>query len=286
MPIDAMREDFEEVEFFGKPALFSNSRIARDTVPKGLHKYEIRHTDDDWGEPCQLAYGILVNHYGTLITNEAIQLGPDGRLDFDSKALNYTDGDCRSVAEYIEQYPPVQKTVFDIIPLESEKTDWLYSDSEKDKERGVIGHLRGDFGSGKEFWTTWWPHQDKLKSQPFKTELDDVINWLRQDFGPLKDMNSMAAYCSLREKDAKVKSTIPAYGFKIETPDCQYYLRCNPTHGDYNFYVYCCDRAAQREQNHEAPTQAKKSVIAQLNAKATEVPSVKRTSIKKNEMEI
>lgn len=102
MARDAMTERFEEVEFQGKPALFTDIRIQRDTVPEGLHRYEIRHTDDDWGEPCQLGYGIMVNHFGTLITNEAIQLGPDGHLDFDADALNFTDGDCQTVAEFME----------------------------------------------------------------------------------------------------------------------------------------------------------------------------------------
>ena len=63
MAVDAMNERFEEVEFQGKTMLFTDSRVQRDTIPDGLHRYEIRHTDDDWGEPCQLGYGILVNHF-------------------------------------------------------------------------------------------------------------------------------------------------------------------------------------------------------------------------------
>ena len=146
MPVDAMNERFEEVEFLGKTALFTDSRVARDSGPEGLHRYEIRHTDDDWGEPCQLGYGILVNHFGTLITNEAIQLDPSGHLDFDADAINFLGTEYVSVTEYMESNPRGE-TVFEILPSTQIKTDWLYSDAEKDKD-AVIGHLRGDFGSG------------------------------------------------------------------------------------------------------------------------------------------
>lgn len=31
--------------------------------------------------------------------------------------------------------------------------------------------MRGDFGNGNEFWTTWWPHNEALNKQEFKNEL-------------------------------------------------------------------------------------------------------------------
>ena len=270
MPVDAMNERFEEIEFQGKIVLFTDSRVQRDTVPEGLHRYEIRHTDDDWGEPCQLGYGIVVNHFGTILTNAPIQLDPSGHLDFDTDAMSFLGNGYISAAEYMEQHPAVDRTVFEISPIAADKTDWLYSDESKDAERGVIGHLRGDFGSGKEFWTTWWSHQDGLNKQPFKLELDAVVNWLRQDFGPLNNLQSMSGFCSIREDKAKLVTSLPDYGFQIETPNHQYYLRCNPTRGDYNFYLYCCDKEAQRNHTREAPSQARKSVIEQLKAKPTQ----------------
>ena len=69
-----------------------------------------------------------------------------------------------------------------VIPIVGQERDWLYSDESKDAERGAIGHLRMDTGSsGKEFWTSWWPHQnDKLNKEPFCSELDEVVNALRR----------------------------------------------------------------------------------------------------------
>lgn len=286
MRCNAMEESYEEAEFLGKPALYTDSRVDKATVPEGFHRYEIRHADDDWGEPCQLGYGILVNCFGTLITNEAIQLGPDGRMDINPGDMNFPTGECLTLADYMEEHPAVEKPVFEVVPVAADKADWLYSDPDKDKERGVIGHIRGDFGSGKEFWTTWWPHQNELNKQPFKSELDAVVNWLRQDFGPLKSLDSMARFCQLRAHDAKLEHAIPAYGFQVETPNHQYFLRCNPTPKDYNFYIYCTDKAAQREHARETPKQERPSVLTQLKAKANEPPKSKAAPAKRRDMEL
>ena len=61
---------YQEVTLFGKPALFTECRINRATVPKDVHRYEIRHGDEDWGEPVELAHGIGVNYYGTVLTQK------------------------------------------------------------------------------------------------------------------------------------------------------------------------------------------------------------------------
>ena len=47
---------------------------------------------------------------------------------------------------------------------------------------GCIGHLRGDMGhEGNGFYTTWFDHQEDLKTQAFKDELDIVVTALRFD---------------------------------------------------------------------------------------------------------
>lgn len=51
---NAMEEIFTEIEVLGKPALFHDMRIDRNTVPKGLYLYEIRHDDKGWGIRCGL----------------------------------------------------------------------------------------------------------------------------------------------------------------------------------------------------------------------------------------
>ena len=47
MAVNARTEEFQHIEVFDKPALFTNGRIARDTVPEGWYCYDIRGSDDD-----------------------------------------------------------------------------------------------------------------------------------------------------------------------------------------------------------------------------------------------
>ena len=102
---NAMTEMFEEVTILDKPALFTCGRLDRDTVPKGYHAYDVRHDDDCRGDAVQLQKFVLVNHWGTLITNEKIQLHKDGYRDLEPMDLNYSTGDCRNMKDYMEKYP-------------------------------------------------------------------------------------------------------------------------------------------------------------------------------------
>ena len=128
-------------------------------------------------------------------------------------------------------------------PVEADQVGWLYSSSrDNDLERGCVGHLRGDFGkSGGELWTSWFDHQPKLKTTAFHDELQNVMSGLREKGGLLHDFASMSRGCrdGLRYEDS--------FGFKADTPNYTYYLRCIPRRGDYNFYLYSYDKAAQRE---------------------------------------
>ena len=80
-------ELYEEVRFQDQPALFTSLRVKAASIPEGLHRYEIRH---EGGEPCQIARGILVDHYGTLLTSDPIQLPADGYLAISPEDLVFS----------------------------------------------------------------------------------------------------------------------------------------------------------------------------------------------------
>ncbi len=113
-PIDAMEETFEEVTVFGRPMLFTNLRVDRSTVPKGLFLYEVRHDDDQRGDPVQIGRWIMVNHWGTLITNRPIRLESSKAInnayrEIDpEKDWNYEGVSC-TVREYIQKHPPIKE---------------------------------------------------------------------------------------------------------------------------------------------------------------------------------
>lgn len=107
---NAMEEHFKEVMVLGKPALFHDMRIDRDSVPKGLYLYEVRHDDESLGDPVQIAKGIMANHYGSIITHEPIKLPQDGYLDIDpEKDWRYAGGGCRTVEEFMAKYTLARK---------------------------------------------------------------------------------------------------------------------------------------------------------------------------------
>ena len=103
---DAGRELFSEIRVLGKPALFHDMRIDRSSVPKGLYLYEVRHDDDSFGDPVQIAKGILVNHFGSILTQSPIKLPPDGCLDIEpEKDWDYREGNSLTIKEFLKKYP-------------------------------------------------------------------------------------------------------------------------------------------------------------------------------------
>lgn len=110
--------------------------------------------------------------------------------------------------------------------------------SQLEGQTGCIGHLRGDFGSGQEFYTSWFDHRSEYKTDEFKSEFDEVVNTLRKEDGPLFTLGGMSKFC-YQHPEAEFKGNYCAeYGFKVQTPQHTYMLRCNPNYGDYNFYLY------------------------------------------------
>ena len=96
--------NYDTVTIFGKPALFSDHRIDRSTVPPGLHMYELRHEDDDWSVPCQIAREIFVNFFGTILSAKPIVLDKDGYRDFDRSDLIFTAYNTASIPKYLSEY--------------------------------------------------------------------------------------------------------------------------------------------------------------------------------------
>ena len=102
---DASDVIYGEVSLLGIPALLPDWRVERSTVPVGFHLYELRHADEDWGDPCQLARSILVNLYGSILSMQPFHLPEHGYLDFGSKDLVYIEvNSCATVEEFQQKY--------------------------------------------------------------------------------------------------------------------------------------------------------------------------------------
>ena len=78
---DANRLTYDEVTIFGVPALFTDLRVDRSTVSDGVYRYEVRYSDEYGGEPVELARGIMVDFFGTVLMREPIQLPISGGME-------------------------------------------------------------------------------------------------------------------------------------------------------------------------------------------------------------
>ena len=81
MAVDARTEEFQHIEVFDKFALFTNARIDRTTVPEGWYSYDFRGTGDDPGELRFIEESVVVNHSGSILMPEKLELPASGQLD-------------------------------------------------------------------------------------------------------------------------------------------------------------------------------------------------------------
>lgn len=88
--LDMTSVKWYKVKVLGKMGFFTDQRINRKSIPDGWYFYEVRHADNDWCEPVEVALGVLVNFMGTLIISEPILRGPF--TDFDN-TYKYVDAD-------------------------------------------------------------------------------------------------------------------------------------------------------------------------------------------------
>lgn len=78
---DIYHMNFDPIKINGINVLFTEQRISLSKIPKGVYRYEVRH--DEKGNMCQLGLGVIVNHYGTILSNKEIALDESGYYDFD-----------------------------------------------------------------------------------------------------------------------------------------------------------------------------------------------------------
>ncbi|MBR1591709.1 MAG: hypothetical protein IJ666_01705 [Ruminococcus sp.] len=92
-------EEFEVVEVAGQTALFTNGRMTDADIPKGLHCYHLRQGDD--GNFCTLEKSVKVNHAGSVITREPLDLGEKGYISFDNDSSPNFTGETMLMEEFV-----------------------------------------------------------------------------------------------------------------------------------------------------------------------------------------
>ena len=96
-------EQYQEIELFDKPGLFSNGRIVRDNLPEGVYCYDLRGSDYDPGEQVCVEEQVVVNHAGSVLLTEPLELAEDGRLMLtEEEGLNFVGG-FSTLAQFLQE---------------------------------------------------------------------------------------------------------------------------------------------------------------------------------------
>ena len=249
---DAYKEDYEHIELFDVPGLFTNGRIDRETVPAGWYCYDLRGSDDDPGDPTTVEEQVSANHAGTVLLTKPLKLN---KVDIDGtryrkigEGLNFLDGEI-TLDEFCKEHGlafPERNPKYELKPMSADEFNQLGSEDETTAPY-AIGHVRIDFGrSGTEFWNTWWPkNDDKFNTPAFKTALKEFIDNLRA-VGPLRDRRAMEKYCAEHMAGKRNIWLGDVYAYTAETEHYRFGMRFDPRPGMYDCYLYAYDLDEQK----------------------------------------
>lgn len=234
-------------ELFGKPVLFTNWLIQRDTVPQGWYCYDLQGTRKAPAAHITLVDEASTYHAGSVLSPTPLKR--DGAASRRVSGSFYLLGEEMTLEQFCEEHDleyPQDNQELALRPASPDEAGLFYSElePEKDEALGTVGHVRLDFGhGGKEFWHTWWPHNgDQLNTPEFKAELQAIVDALRAD-GPLKSLRTMDVYC--QQHVGTITEDSRSYGYIAETENYRFCLRCTPVMGDYQGYLYCYDLRQQ-----------------------------------------
>ena len=253
MSINIWTDSMQHAALLGKPVLFTNWLIQRDIIPDGWYCYDLRGTHKSPSTRTTLVDHAADYHAGTVLS--PIPLKHEGTASRRVNGTFYLLGEEMTLEQFCEEHDlayPQDNREFVLRPASLDEVGLFYSEEKLDEALGTVGHLRMDFGHGeKEFWHTWWPHnEDRFNTPEFKEVLQRFVDDLRQT-GLLKNLGAMDAYCW--QHGGSITEDRRSYGYIAETENYRFCLRCTPFPGEYQGYLYCYDLCQQEMYRQEHP---------------------------------
>lgn len=99
---DIQTVSFEEVVLFDCPALFTDERLDRATLPAGFYMYEIRHSDD--GSPISVEKSVWVDYFGAVLLTKPLHLNDDGYMDLEpGRNICYDSGNYVTLQNFLKK---------------------------------------------------------------------------------------------------------------------------------------------------------------------------------------
>lgn len=183
--VDVQKEVLEEVELLGRTGYFTELRVDKETVPEGMHCYELRHGDDD-GFPVSVEENVRVNYFGAVLFAEALELGEDKALQFGYEDFWYTGGQmCLSQVtggqepDHFRDGKEIAEFFKEAFPMTEEEGQKLVDYMEG--HGYLLGHRDGETFRGDLCY-----EQDRVHWEPYTIDdaVDDASEW---NFELLKD---------------------------------------------------------------------------------------------------
>lgn len=207
MSINIWTDSMQHAALLGKPVLFTNWLIQRDIIPDGWYCYDLRGTHKSPSTRTTLVDHAADYHAGTVLS--PIPLKHEGTASRRVNGTFYLLGEEMTLEQFCEEHDlayPQDNREFVLRPASLDEVGLFYSEEKLDEALGTVGHLRMDFGHGeKEFWHTWWPHnEDRFNTPEFKEVLQRFVDDLRQT-GLLKNLGAMDAYKACADDRVKLQ---------------------------------------------------------------------------------
>lgn len=79
-------DKFDAVEVCDVKGVFTYERIAKQDVPEGLYKYDLRYSDER-REFTSIEKKVIIDHGGTVLLKEQLDLGPNGVIEFNEETF-------------------------------------------------------------------------------------------------------------------------------------------------------------------------------------------------------
>ena len=93
-------EEYQLIELFDKPALFTNERLTASDIPQGLYCYHLRQ-DDDGNCFCTVEEKVAVNHGGSVVTKEPLALGSEKYIAFNDETYPNFLGESITIGQFM-----------------------------------------------------------------------------------------------------------------------------------------------------------------------------------------
>lgn len=214
MSINIWTDSMQHAELLGKPVLFTNWLIQRDIIPDGWYCYDLRGTHKSPSTQTTLVDHAADYHAGTVLS--PIPLKHEGTASRRVNGTFYLLGEELTLEQFCEEHDlayPQDNREFVLRPASLDEAGLFYSEEKLDEALGTVGHLRMDFGHGeKEFWHTWWPHNEDTERHGSRHSLAHCRSGTGQSIRPVCPRQTLSAWERGSKRQEQCDQVVPIGG--------------------------------------------------------------------------